>query len=222
MPDLSNWTYDHPSATSRLRDFPSGYRSDKSHTRAVWEEEHYFEEGSADSVGVHKPGSGRIRVEDDSADVPSVGTALGELTIGSATGRLYYTGSEAPTAQPLSTGTSFRCVVVGPRSIDTTECWVMSWRTADFDSSTRFIHHDNSAFGPYLEIPFMFISAVSDLVAANLTVIASFVSSVDSSGFTLGGFQMTGAGDNSLDTALDSATLANILTIGRMNRSVFS
>ncbi len=214
MPDLSNWTQAHPSETSRLRDFPALYRSDKSHTRAAWGEEHFFDDGSADSAGVHKEGSGVLRAEVDSASVPSIGTATGEITRGSNTGRLYYTGSDATTVS-LSAGTAFQFVVVGPRSIATDEAWVMSWRTASLANSRH--SWIDGRFGPYLEEPFVFFSAVTNK-AVGQGFLTSFISSMDSSGFTAGGAWH----DGSTEDLLGAETELIMLSIGRMPRSEFS
>jgi hypothetical protein len=218
MPDLSGWTQGHPSGTSRLRDFPGGYRSDKSFVREAWEEEHYFEDGSAGSAGVHKLGSGKLRADADLTASPSVGTNIGEITRGETTGRLYYTGSDVASPPALSTGTAFQFVVVGPQSLDTSDAWVMSYRTAELDAHSDWF--EDASLGPFRETPFVFFSLVTQAVAGSHAHIST-CSSLDSSGGTFGGWSVQ---INTLpQSALTPAEYyVNVLSIGRAPRSRFS
>ena len=221
MVDLSAWTQGHPSGTSRLQDFPSGYRSDKSHIRAAWLQDHYFDDGSADSAGVHKLGAAKFTGTHDQNAIPGPGiptpsTIKGTVGITSNTGRLWYMGSEISEGVQLSAGTAFRFLVVGPQSIGTDEAWVMSWRTADL-SANRWQWMQNID-EPFLdETPFVFTSPVTNR-SAGQRFITSFISSMDSSGFTAGGASW----DGTAETALGAETELIVLSVGRQKRSLFS
>ena len=221
MASVSGWTHGHPSAISRRRDYPAQARSDKSIARRVWLQEHYHDDGSADSAGQHKLGSGRFRTADDSAGLPSIGTAVGELTLGDASGRLFYTGNDVAGAVPLSAGTAYQYVVVGPQSLGTDEAWVISWRTADCAGS-KFSNHDNSVYGAFEHSPFIFMSAITDLSQSGGYLMTSYISSTDSRDFSLGGYFIEPSGGKSLDTHVDDKTQAVVLTVGIMKRSRFS
>ena len=218
MVDLSNWTHGHPSETSRLRDFPSGYRSDKSHTLAAWEEEHYFNDGSVDSAGQHKVGSGVLPTRADDGE-PSLGTAAYEIMLGQNTGRLYASGSALSYPQPLSAGTSFDLIVVGPQSLDTANVWTLSFKTADTSA-----HVSWNDLGPYLDRPYIFYSAVAPVGSIN-TVSMVWLESFDTSGGTFQG-RASNLNDNSQtsfeDLPSDDTSYVAFLSIGQVARSVVS
>jgi hypothetical protein len=222
MPDLSNWTYGHPSATSRLRDFPGGYRSDKSHTRAAWEQEHYFEDGSAGSAGVHKEGSGRVRIFSNDGTVPSVGTSPGEITYDENVGRLFYTGSDASFAEPLSAGTAFRVLVVGPQSLDTGSAWVLSYRTTSPDGLSRVSWHNDSNMPAYTNTPFLFYSVETTLAVGADHIETGYCLEADASGGTFfASFTSMVVGVTSSATT-DGNAVMHVLSVGTMPRSLFS
>lgn len=67
MGNIASWSSVIPSGTSQLRDFDDLYRSDKSVLESGIDTEHYFDNGSAASVGVHRLGSARVHVGAQSA-----------------------------------------------------------------------------------------------------------------------------------------------------------
>jgi len=218
MPDLSNWTYGHPSAVSDRRNLPSGHRSDKSHTRAAWEEGHYWDTGSAGSAGVHKEGSGVIPARADEGGI-SVGTAAYEVALGTDTGRLYATGSALSYPQPLSAGTSFDLVVVGPYSLATADTWVMSYKTGGVNT-----HLTWNDLGPYTERPFVFYNAIAPFQSVS-SVYMAWLESFDSSGGTFQG-RASNLNDNSETSLQDLPSVftsyVGFVSIGQVARSVLS
>jgi hypothetical protein len=217
MPDLSGWTKAHPSATSRVRDLPSGYRSDKSHTRAAWEEEHYFEDGSAGSAGVHKLGSGVLPGRGDEGGI-SAGTASYELAIGTDTGRLYATGASLSYPQQLSAGTSFDLVVVGPESLATGDAWCISYGTCDTGSYVTW-----NAIG-FNSTPYVLYNTVGP-ASSNDTVQCAMLQNVEASGGTFLGqaLSLAAPSETSLEALPSSLTgYVTFVAIGQITRSKLS
>lgn len=60
MASNSGWDKTVPSGTSSIAQGDDDMRSTKSSMQAWWEQEHYATDGSANSAGVHKLGSGRV------------------------------------------------------------------------------------------------------------------------------------------------------------------
>jgi hypothetical protein len=220
MVDLSNWTKAHPSATSRVRDLPSGYRSDKSYTRAAWEQEHYFEDGSADSAGVHKVGSGVLPGRDDGLP-NSTGTAAYEVSYAQDTGRLYASGSSLSHAQPLSAGTQFDIIVVGEQSLATGNVWVMSFKTADTGSYVTWSHLS------FLDTPYVYYSPVVDRGSSGNTTHHATLQNLDASGGTFLGQHFWGGSTESFEAqpflgSSVSTAFVTFLAVGQVERSRLS
>ena len=218
MVDLSGWTQGHPSGTSRLRDFPGGYRSDKSLIKRAFEQEHYFDDGSSGSAGVHKQGSGVLPTRTGDGE-PSLGTAAYEIMLTDDTGRLYVSGSNVSFPQPLSAGTGFGLVVVGPQSLSTTNVWTISFNTAETGSFVTW-----NSLGPYVDRPYVFYEAVAPFQSIN-TVSMTWLESFDTSGGTFQG-RASNLNDNSQtsfeDLPSDDTSYVAFLSIGQVARSVVS
>jgi hypothetical protein len=140
MATVSDWSSEVPANTSVVSKFDDLYRSDKSIERNVWEEEHYWDTGSAGSTGYHKEGSFRPFVGTESA--VSLSALPGKrLMFTSDTSDLYDVSSGA-TPKLLS---RFAPAVTFDQSLDTTEVPVMLAHLAGYSGAPSLHNFARSA-----------------------------------------------------------------------------
>jgi hypothetical protein len=235
MTSLSNWSSEVPSSNSLIRKGDDQFRSEKEVEYNAWEEEHYWDSGSADSGGVHKGGGplsyvagnsalsaagdrARLFYDSDRTALDYVGVD-GVVQFGvPARYRLYRQSEVVNVADEIDDPTD---------RLEPDKVWVMSVRTctaADRGPGSHFSWFAGAQYGPYDGDPLVLFSTVSHFergAAWPRSIYEVRMLSMDSSGFTVAGAHWIQGNDTAKSDFGGNETI-HVLSLGTMDASRIS